>query len=86
MNILAVAHDRIEERAALPAADVVRHQLAKDQELILALRNVQLRSLDAGKRLERGSGRSATLRAVAVECVFELILNGVLDRSTEAAA
>jgi hypothetical protein len=85
MNVLTFAHDRVEERAAFLATDIMRFRFTKDKQLILALGDLQLPSLDTCKGLERGSSRSAALGAVAVQRVFELILNGVLDRSTKTA-
>jgi hypothetical protein len=66
-----------EEGAAFPAPCVVQRLLSDDQELVRAVRELELLPLDAGKRLERGPGGRATTGAVTVHRVQELVGDSV---------
>jgi hypothetical protein len=66
MDELAVADDRIEERAAPLAAHVLAAVVAEDHEVVRALGDGELGALDPGERLEGRTGRAAAVRAVAV--------------------
>ena len=56
MDVLAVAHDGEEERAAGGAACVVEVGLAVDQQPVGAFRDLELLPLDPRERLERRAG------------------------------
>src|ERR1700760_1683318 len=56
------------------------------QEPFSAARECELRSLDAGKRLEGGAGGSPAIRTMAVERVREFVGDGVFDRAAQALA
>lgn len=57
---------------------------AIDQEIFRTLRNTQFSALDAGERLERGTCRPATVGAVAVQGIRELICNGIANSTAKA--
>src|SRR5271170_5285546 len=75
----AVADYRIEERAAHLTARVVAVFVAKDHEVVLALRDVQLVPLDASERLEGRTSRPPAVRAVAVRGVDEFVRYRIVD-------
>src|SRR5262245_6701017 len=75
----AVEHDGEEKRAARRAAGVVQGLLSHDQELVRAVRDLELFPLDAGERLERRARRRTTAGAVAVRRIAERILDAVAD-------
>src|SRR5262245_18616560 len=53
--------------------------LADDHQHVRALGDAELRTLDAGERLEGRAGRPPALRAVAIGGVAELVRDLVLD-------
>src|SRR6187551_48208 len=71
VDVLPVPHDRVEQRPAGGASRVVEGLLTVDEQCVRAPGQLELLPLDAGKRLERRSGRSATARAMAVRRVAE---------------
>ena len=86
MDVFAITDDRVEERAARLATDIVGMFFAEEQESVLSVGDAQLASLDSSKGLERGPCRSATVRAMAVQRVLELVLHRVLNGSAQALA
>src|SRR5271170_6392293 len=81
---VAVANDRVEQRAAHLAARVVSALFTKDLQALFALGDAQLVALDAGKRLKGRTRRSAAVRAVAVQGVEKFVRHRVLDGTTQA--
>src|SRR4051812_32842736 len=73
VDVRAVADDREEQRSALRAARVILVGLADDHQLVAALPNPELLPFDPREGLERRSGRSAAVRAVAVRRVSKLV-------------
>ena len=86
VNEGAVAHDRIEQRAARLAVRVVAVFVAKDHEVVLAAGDAQLVALDAGERLERRAGRAPAVRAMAVRGVDEFVRHRVVHGAALALA
>src|SRR4051795_8177933 len=73
VDVDAVPHDGVQERAADAAARVVRVVVAPDEQRVRAFEHLELVPLDARERLERRTGRSAAIRAMAVHRVSELV-------------
>jgi hypothetical protein len=86
MNIGAAADDRIEQRTAGRAVSVMGVGLADDQQLVAPLDQLHFRPLDTGEGLERRAGGAATVRAVAIHGVPELVGHRVADGTTIARA
>src|SRR5688572_5072105 len=86
MHAGAIAHHRIEQRAAVLAEGVVNVGRAVDRKTLRAFGEGELVALDAAERLEGRSGRAPALRAVAVHGVAELVAYLVLHRAAQAAA
>jgi hypothetical protein len=86
VDVFTITDDRVEEGAALLAADIVGMFFAKEQEGVLSVGDAQLASLDSSKGLERRSCRSATVRAMTIQRVLELVLHRVLNGSAQALA
>jgi hypothetical protein len=63
---------------------IVAGVLAKDREVIPALGQAQSLTLDAGKRLEGGTGGAPAVRAVAVGGVDEFVGHRVLHGTAQA--
>src|SRR6185295_3502330 len=59
VNVLAVPHDRIEERAARRATRVVELLLTVDEQGVVTGKQLELLALDPGERLERRPGGGA---------------------------
>jgi hypothetical protein len=77
----AVADDRIKERAAHFTACVVAIFVAKDHEVVLALGDAQLVTLDASEGLEGRTSRPPAIRAVAVRGIDKFVRHRVVDRA-----
>ena len=74
----AVAHHRIEQRAARLAARVVAIVVAENHQVVRAAGDAQLVARDAGERLERRAGRAPAVRAMAVRGVDEFVRHRVV--------
>src|SRR6266576_2953652 len=81
VHVGAVAHHGEEQRTTDRAAGVVQVVLAPDEEGVLPVDHLELVPLDAGKRLERRTGCRATVRAVAVCGIQELVGNAIPNRA-----
>jgi hypothetical protein len=79
VDVRAVAHDRVQERAADAAARVVRLLVAPDEQRLGARDDLELLALDAGERLERRARPGPAVRAVAVGRVQELVPHAVAN-------
>ena len=84
VHVLAVAHDREQQRAADRAARVVQVVLSVDQQARRLPGDLELLSLDTGERLERRAGRRPAARAMAVRRVPERVRDPVADRAALA--
>ena len=79
----AIADDRIQQRTAPTAVNIVGALVTKDQKCFPASSNFELASFNPGEWLECGARRSATLRAMAIQGVEELVLHNVADCSAQ---
>src|SRR5687767_15064188 len=86
VHVGAIAHHRIEQRAAALAEGVVIIRRAVDREALSALGDGELVALDTAERLEGRAGGAPALRAVAVHGVAEFVAHLVLHRAAQAAA
>ena len=86
VNEGAVAHHRIEQRAARLAARVVAVVVAENHEVVCAAGDAQLVARDAGERLERRAGRAPAARAMAVRGVDEFVRHRVVHGAALALA
>jgi hypothetical protein len=55
----------------------------EDKQIVRALRYVQFAAFDAGEWLERGTRRTAAVRAMAVQRIGKFVSDRVLDRTAE---
>src|SRR5262249_54774302 len=83
---LAVADDRIEERAARLTMGVIAVLVAIEQKAVPTLGDAQLVALDAAERFEGRTSGSPAVRAMTIHGVEEFIGHGVVDRATKALA
>src|ERR1700730_3120317 len=65
---------------------IMRRFLTIDEQLLSAACDFQLAALNSCKRLERCTGRAATIRAVTIKGISELVFNFILDRAAQALA
>ena len=85
MGIGSVADLRIDQRAAAAAMGVVV-AFTEARDVVPTAHHGQVFHTDAGKRLESGSGRTPAVRAMAVECILEGIVDLVAHSTTKAFA
>src|SRR5215468_1088951 len=76
---LAVADDRIEERAARLTMGVIAVLVAIDQKAVPTLGDAQHVALDAAERFEGRTSGSPAVRAMTIHGVEEFIGHGVVD-------
>ncbi len=82
----AVAHHRIEQRAARLAARVMSALLANDHQLFRTGGDAQPIARDPGERLERRAGRAPAVRAMAVGGIDECVGHRIADRAAGASS
>ncbi|MEI9863150.1 MAG: hypothetical protein WDN00_01035 [Limisphaerales bacterium] len=81
----AFVDDRIQKRAADLAVDImVGGRITENQNLFLALGDLQLAALDTGKGFEGRTGRAPAIRAMAVQGIFEFIRHGIVNCTAQA--
>ena len=84
VHISVIPHDRVSRERANAAPRVIARIVAPDEQAVGSPDDSKLVPLDAGKRLERGP--SATVRAMTLCRVQELVRYAIADRSALAAS
>src|SRR5688572_3214079 len=83
---LPILNQGVQEAAASSAMGVVAVRVAEEEEPVRAGFDRELRPLDAGEGLERGTRAAPALRAVAIQRVAKGVLDGEPDHPAEATA
>jgi hypothetical protein len=89
MDERALAHHRPEQRAATLAVHIVRRRcrrLAMDQQIVIAFDEAQAVARNAGEWLEGRTGGSPAARAVAIQRIFESIVDLVANGAAKTFA
>jgi hypothetical protein len=86
MNVPALANQGVQEGAALGASGVMGEFLPEDEQVSGPVHELELLPLDAGEWFEGSTGGAATIGAMAVEGVREVVFDRVLDSTTKALA
>ena len=84
MDESTIPHHGIEQGAASPAMCVVGGLTSIDHQIIAACGDAELVARNAGKRLERRTGRPPAIRTMAIDGIFERIRHGLAHRSAKA--
>jgi hypothetical protein len=86
MNVLALANQGVEEGATLGAPGVMCEFFPENEQVSGPVHQLELLPLDAGEWFEGSTGGAATVGAMAVEGVREVVFDRVLDSTAKALA